>query len=284
MVEDEINKGYDGEEDDIEKFLEERRKMDAAFEEKFTKVLTVMFTDLKGSTSIAETEGDLGTRMMLKHHDEIVMPAIKENNGALVKSIGDGTLSHFPTAQDGVRAAVRIQRELTKFNATKTLKIPIQIRIGLHTGKVITEKKGDILGDVVNTASRFESTAAAGEIYFSEETYNALSDKDETFCKFIKMATLKGKKEPVKVFKAYWDPNEARDEVPVTEQAAEGEVGKGIPPKVKLALIIIIPIVLIFILLMAKSAMNKGEGDIEKRSIHQSVDEPRHQSAEEPKK
>ncbi len=269
MVENEIRRELEGEED-IEKFLEERRKMDASFDEKFTKVLTVMFTDLKGSTSIAETQGDLGTRMILKYHDDIVRPAIKEFNGTLVKSMGDGTLSHFSAAQDGIRAAVKIQKELDKFNVSKIFKIPILIRIGLHTGKCVAEK-GDILGDVVNTASRFESSAGAGEIYFSEETYGALSDKAETFCKFIKMTTLKGKKEPVKVYKAYWNPDEAHEDIAVTEAGKE----TGIPAKVKFALAILIPVVIIYILLQVRAAITKSESSNDTRSIHQSIEEPR---------
>lgn len=69
------------EESDIERFLEERQRLDTLFREKFTKRLTVMFTDLKGSTTIAETEGDLASRMLIKHHNDIVFPAVKRNRG-----------------------------------------------------------------------------------------------------------------------------------------------------------------------------------------------------------
>lgn len=253
---------------DIERYLEEKRKLDAAFEEKFTKVLTIMFTDLKGSTSFAETLGDLGTRMLLKHHDDIVLPILKEFNGTLIKKIGDGTMSQFPTAQDGVRAGVKIQQKLDEFNATKTIKTPILIRIGLHTGKVVVEKNGDVLGDVVNTASRFESSSSAGEVCFSEETYNAMTDKAEMYVRFIRMATLKGKKEPVKVYKAYWNPKEAQAD----KEAKPVEEVKGLPVSVKFALAVIIPIVIAFIILQVKAVVSKNESAGEKRSISQSVD------------
>ncbi|HYR05477.1 MAG TPA: protein kinase, partial [Gallionella sp.] len=137
--------------DDFEKMLEEREKLDSMLVDKFTKVITVVFTDLKGSTTIAETEGDLVSRMLVKHQNDIIMPAIKDNNGIFIKSIGDGTLSYFEKAQDAVRAAVRIQKGMDDLNMSKKFRTPVLMRIGMHTGKCIVEKS-DIAGDVVNTA------------------------------------------------------------------------------------------------------------------------------------
>lgn len=251
----------------IEEFLEQRKKLDAQFEEKFTKVLTVMFTDLKGSTSMAETAGDLATRMILKAHNEIVFKAIQENNGTLVKTIGDGTLSHFPTAQDGVRGAAAIQKGIDTYNATSNSKVPIIVRIGLHTGKVIFEKS-DIFGDVVNTASRFESAANGGEIYISEETHNALDDKAEIYNRYIKMATLKGKKEPVKIYKVFWNPQEA--EADKTAKPEEEKKDEGMPVAVKFVIAIVLAIVVVFGGVQMRKFMNKQVNADETRSISQS--------------
>lgn len=192
---------------DIEKYLEQRAQMEAMIKDKFTRVLTVVFTDLKGSTTIAETEGDLVSRMLIKEHNDIVFPAIKENHGVFIKSIGDGTLSYFETALDALRAGVRIQRGMDALNMSGKFKIPVLMRIGMHTGKCIVEKN-DIFGDTVNTASRFESNANPGEIFISEDTYNALSDKSEIYCRFAKQVSLKGKKEPYNAYKAFWNPTE----------------------------------------------------------------------------
>ncbi len=191
----------------IDKFLEERKKLDEMLADKFTKFITVMFTDLKGSTTIAETEGDLVSRMLVKHQNDIIIPAVKENNGVFVKSIGDGTLSYFANALDAVRAAVRIQKGIDALNMQKVFRFPVLVRIGMHSGKCFVEET-DIAGDVVNTASRFESAADGGGILLSEDTYNALSDKSEIYCRFVKQVTLKGKKEPYNAYKAFWNPQE----------------------------------------------------------------------------
>jgi class 3 adenylate cyclase len=193
--------------DDLEKILEERAKLDSSINEKFTKVITVVFTDLKGSTAIAENEGDLVSRMLIKHQNDIVLPAIQENHGIFVKSIGDGTLSYFEHAQDALRTAVRIQRGMDELNLSKKFKTPVLMRIGMHTGRCVVEAK-DIFGDVVNTASRFESAADPGSILISEDCYNALSDKSEIYCRFLKQVSLKGKKDMFNAYKAFWNPKE----------------------------------------------------------------------------
>ncbi len=188
-------------------YLEERAKLDSMFEEEFHKFITVMFTDLKGSTTIAENEGDIVSRMMIKSQNEILLPAIKENNGIFVKSIGDGSLSYFENALDAVRAAVRIQKEMDTLNMSHKFKFPVLMRIGMHSGKCVVEEN-DIYGDVVNTASRFESSADSGGILLSEDTYNALSDRSEIYCRFVKQVTLKGKKDTYNAYKAFWNPRE----------------------------------------------------------------------------
>ncbi|HEY0664588.1 MAG TPA: protein kinase [Gallionella sp.] len=192
---------------DMEKYLVERAKLDSMFDEKFHKFITVMFTDLKGSTTIAEKEGDIVSRMLIKAQSDILLPAIKENNGVYVKSIGDGSLSYFENALDAVRAAVRIQKEMDALNMSKKFKFPVLMRIGMHSGKCVVEAN-DIYGDVVNTASRFESSADPGGILMSEDTYNALSDKAEIYSRFVKQVTLKGKQEPYNAYKAFWNPQE----------------------------------------------------------------------------
>ena len=166
-----------------------------------------MFTDCKGSTTITELAGDMAWRLILKHHNDILFQAIKEHNGILVKTMGDGTMSYFNDALNAIRCAVSIQKGIAKLNKNKKTTVPIQIRIGVHTGSGIVEEN-DIFGDVVNVAARFEGLANPDEIYFSEDTFNALSDKEEINCRFIKKSRVKGKSQPYKVYRAFWKEGE----------------------------------------------------------------------------
>jgi len=192
---------------DIGKFLEKRDQLDRAVREKFQRVLSVMFTDLKGSTAIAEASGDLAVRAMLKQYHDLCAASIQAYGGTLVKTIGDGSLSHFEDALAACRAAAAIQRGMEAINLSKDFKSLLLARIGMHTGECLLEKN-DVFGDVVNTASRFESSANSGEILISEETYNAISDKTEFYSRFDREVTLKGKSQPFKAYVVFWDARE----------------------------------------------------------------------------
>jgi len=254
----------------LDKFLEERKKLDELFADKFTKFITVMFTDLKGSTTIAETEGDLVSRMLVKHQNDIIAPAVKENNGVFVKSIGDGTLSYFENALDAVRTAVRIQQGMDALNMSKTFKFPVFMRIGMHSGKCVVEEH-DIAGDVVNTASRFESAADAGGILISEDTYNALSDKSEIYCRFVKQVSLKGKKEPYNAYKAFWNPREI--ELDKQGVSAEAEAKAAAPAKSSGGKMVwgIAVAVIILLLVVAMKLSGTSAPEESKRSIGDSA-------------
>lgn len=256
----------------IEEFLEQQEKLEAMMKEKFTKFITIMFTDLKGSTSIAETEGDMVSRKLIKEHNDIVMPAIQQNNGVFIKSIGDGTLSYFENAQDAVRTAVRIQKGMDELNMAQKFKIPVLMRIGLHSGMCIVEKN-DIFGDAVNTASRFESSATPGDIFMSEDTYNALSDKSEIYCRFVKQVTLKGKKEPYNAYKAFWNSQEMELDKTQGATPAAAPVAKS-TSKLKLILIVLIPLLLVLVLTMRDKVGDQVGSSNDSRSINQSITVP----------
>jgi len=264
--------GSGGGEDELEAFLEQKAKMESQFAKKFTRILTVVFTDLKGSTTIAETEGDMASRMLMKSHNDIVFPAIAENQGTLVKTIGDGTLSHFESAQDAVRASIRIQKEIDQLNLAGKFKTSILIRIGMHTGSCIIEKN-DIFGDTVNTASRFESSAGPAEIFLSEETYNALPAKDEFYLRFIKDVTLKGKKETFRAYKAFWKEDEIEADRKGLAAKADAVSG-GMSTLTKVAVFVLVPLALVAALVLAgKLVSGSGDSPVKRSVEHHSSSE-----------
>lgn len=208
---------HDAEELDAESLMAERDRLEALFHKKFTKVITVMFTDLKGSTAITEAEGNLAVREVMKKHNDMLSPILEKHQGILVKTMGDGTMSYFYKAQDAARAASEFQQTLKEYNATQKPKIPIIITTGIHTGEGIVEKD-DIYGDVVNVAARFDAQAQANEICVSEETFNALEDKAEIYCRYFRMAKLKGKRTSSKSSKSSGIPPTSKKTRPMWPQ------------------------------------------------------------------
>ena len=217
------NKGLD-----LEKLLEQKEQLDKIIRDQYTRIITVMFTDLKGSTAIADLQGDLAARMIIKKHNDILMPIMKDNNGILVKTMGDGTMSYYENSLDAVKAGLQIQKSISAYNETIEGQAAIQIRIGISTGKAIVEEN-DIFGDVVNIASRFESSCQPGEIYISDNTHKGLGEnKEDFFIRHIRMIRFKGKSTESKVFKVFWKQAEIDEEkANPSGVMREGETSKG---------------------------------------------------------
>lgn len=220
--------GDKSEEIDLETLLKQKETLESLIHRKFTKDITVMFTDLSGSTRLSEELGDLAMRSLLKNHYDIVNPIIKDNQGVLVKTMGDGTMSYFDSPSDAVRAAVQLQIGMRKFNE-KALHPPLLLRCGLNTGRGIVEKN-DVYGDVVNTAQRFEALGKPNDILISEDTYNLVRQAGEFRIIFSEETSLKGKLGPQKVYKVIWSPEDLAkgEEYKTSPKIAVAHPGRGV--------------------------------------------------------
>lgn len=264
-----------------EELLAERQRLDALFAEKFNRTISVMFTDLKDSTAITEREGNLAARALMKRHNDIFFPIIERNGGVLVKTMGDGTLSYYKTAQSAAQTAVEFQLALQEYNAVHKPKIPIEVTIGIHTGEGIVEKN-DIFGDVVNVAARFQSQASAGEILVSQDTFDALQDREHTYCRYVRMAQLKGKTDAYKVFRIFWNPNEiAADKALLSATTSNGTTtpaqGKHrIRNSWRLVAFFLALLVLFIVIMSAVNFINTGASSSDTRSLEHKVKQPSH--------
>ena len=133
----------------------------------------------------------------------------------------------------------------------------------MHTGECLLEKN-DVFGDVVNTASRFESSANPGEIFISEETYNAIGDKTEFYTRFDREVTLKGKSMSFKGYTVFWDPKEIERDRAARPLAA---AAKPSTPAWKMALWLGIPLLAILFAAVWITSGGKLGGE-ETRSIN----------------
>ncbi len=135
---------------------------------------TVMFTDIADSSSIANSVGDRVWAVAINIHLEAVSEVIEENDGNIVKTLGDGTMSTFSSARAGMTAAKAIQILVTNAQREPQLKI----RIGIHTGDVI-KSNGDFFGTVVNKAARIATSANPGQILVSDATRSMVESSGE---------------------------------------------------------------------------------------------------------
>jgi len=175
--------------------------------ERFRCAVTVMFTDIKGSTEYFETFGDIAGLAMVHECNDLLRSVIEQHGGRVVKTIGDGVMAVFDDCDKSVQAAVAIQRRLRERNARGKKPDEMLVRIGLHYGMGIV-KSDDVFGDVVNVASRVESVALPRQIVISDSLKQQLSTSEFKVV-LLGRFRLKGKSEDRDLYQALWGDTEA---------------------------------------------------------------------------
>ena len=127
--------------------------------------VTVMFTDIEGSTAMYERLGDARAQEVLHTHNAIIREQVAAHHGFEVKSQGDGFMLAFSSARRALECAIAIQQAFVAHNAENPGE-PIRVRIGLHTGEAIKEGE-DFFGKTVIVAGRSASEAQGDQILVS---------------------------------------------------------------------------------------------------------------------
>jgi class 3 adenylate cyclase/tetratricopeptide (TPR) repeat protein len=131
------------------------------------KELTIMMTDVVGSTALRRARGDRIADDILGLQAAIVQDQVTASGGRVSKSLGDGFLISFPSTVAAVRAAAAIQRSLHEHNEADPQRA-VEIRIGITIGRV-REHDGDVSGQAVYAAARVMDEAIGGQILTSDE-------------------------------------------------------------------------------------------------------------------
>ena len=129
--------------------------------------LTIMMTDVVGSTDLRRARGDHDADDILALQASIVQHQVAAFGGRVRKSLGDGFLISFPTTVAAIHAAAAIQRALDEHNTVDPQRA-VEVRIGIHFGQV-TERDGDLLGQAVHATARVMTEAVGGEILITDE-------------------------------------------------------------------------------------------------------------------
>jgi len=166
-----------------------------------TKPVTILFTDIVDSTRFWDIEGDLKGRLMVDQHNRLVFPVIKKFKGKIIKTIGDSVMASFDSPDNALRAGIGIQQSLEAYR-NKNKNFNLEIRIGMHTGEALVEKR-DVFGDTVNIAARVESEAGANEILVSKATKDQIEADQYSLTRKTSFIP-KGKSKKLSVSKSDW--------------------------------------------------------------------------------
>jgi class 3 adenylate cyclase len=137
--------------------------------------VTLLFSDLRGSTALYQKIGDATAYHLVRDHFAFLAQTIRDHQGAIVKTIGDAVMAAFARPEDGIQAAVAIQRQVAAFNREHPVGDDgdaIAIKLGLHQGPCIVVTLNDRLdyfGSTVNLAARLQGQSKGHDIVLSRE-------------------------------------------------------------------------------------------------------------------
>jgi len=129
-----------------------------------SKLTTLLFTDIEGSTRLWEQEA-AGMSLALAEHDRLSRAAVAGHRGTIVKMTGDGMYAAFAEPADALAATVALQRSLD--GLAKAGLVPLRVRAGLHLG-LVERRDEDLFGSPVNRAARIMKAAHGGQILVSQ--------------------------------------------------------------------------------------------------------------------
>jgi class 3 adenylate cyclase/pimeloyl-ACP methyl ester carboxylesterase len=132
---------------------------DAPYDVSDREVLTLLFTDVVGSTRRVDLGGDVEWRRTMDSLDAFVELEARHRDGRVVKQLGDGHLVVFRRPVDAVRSAFAFMRGASA--------LELELRAGVHIGEVELRAGGDVAGVAVHIASRIAALAGAGEVIAS---------------------------------------------------------------------------------------------------------------------
>lgn len=165
------------------------------------QIVTVMFTDMVGSTDMTQAHGDAAAQEVVRRHNAIVRQALAEFDGREVKHTGDGIMASFASTANAVDAAVAIQRAVGTHNAAAP-DLPVHLRIGINAGEPIQEED-DLFGTTVQLAARVCAKAAADQVVCTNVVRELSQGKGRLFLS-LGDHELKGFRDPVPLFEVSW--------------------------------------------------------------------------------
>jgi class 3 adenylate cyclase/pimeloyl-ACP methyl ester carboxylesterase len=198
-----------------------------------SSLVTILFTDMEGSTTLTQRLGDAKAQDLLRAHNAVIREALAAHNGSEIKHTGDGIMASFPSASGALECAITIQKAFEKHNRVgaplgdgggvvgaapgagaggerRDTPEPIRVRIGLNAGEPVAEDHpdghGDLFGTAVQLAARVCAQAEPGQILAANVVRELAAGKGFLFSDQGDIA-LRGFEDPVRLYEVRWrDP------------------------------------------------------------------------------
>jgi class 3 adenylate cyclase len=186
----------------------------------YAQTVTVLFTDMVGSTDLSARLGPEAGDEVRQRHFALLRQAIAATEGTEVKNLGDGIMAAFRSTSAAAACAVAMQQAVEQENRRSAHQLGL--RVGLSGGDVTIED-GDYFGDPVVEAARLCALCQGGQI-LTTDTVRAMAGRRSPQC-FLDVGEreLKGMPEAVNVCEVVWEPAAALPRIPLPERLEKPE-------------------------------------------------------------
>jgi class 3 adenylate cyclase len=189
-------------ENNIDRLLRSRARIDGELRQ-FESVISILFTDLVGSTAYFERYGDTAGMAMLHRHADLATQVARAYHGRVIKTMGDSVMAEFSDPVNAAHAAIELQRQLLALNLTLPERERLQLRVGINHGPAIRYGT-DVYGDAVNVAARIVKHTGPAQILVSNSVRNAIQSDPDIRCTPLGGIPMKGKTEQEELFEVVW--------------------------------------------------------------------------------
>ncbi len=137
--------------------------------------VTVLFTDLVGSTAMYRELGDAKAFSLVWNHFDVLTDVVRDRGGAVVKTIGDAIMAAFARPEDALEAAHELHGRLAPYLEGQGHDYPVALKVGLHEGPSIAvtlNERLDYFGTTVNTAARVQALSDGADIVVTQGLFD----------------------------------------------------------------------------------------------------------------
>ncbi|MEX8519101.1 MAG: adenylate/guanylate cyclase domain-containing protein [Leptothrix sp. (in: b-proteobacteria)] len=167
-----------------------------------TVTCTVLFADLRGSTSLYESLGNAEAASVVTHSVAVVGRVVEAHGGHVIKTLGDGLMAVFRDPLPAVQSAEEVHDALERVlgSPQNTGRPVLRVQLAMAHGEVI-EVSGDCFGDAVNVAARLLDHAGDNEVLVTSQTMTPLPPEVRQRFRRLEKLHLRGRMEPVEVWR-----------------------------------------------------------------------------------
>ena len=166
-------------------------------------VFTVVFADLTGSTGVFESLGNAKATQAITRMTEWIGQVCTQQNGLVVKNLGDGVLMVFKDNADAVDAVIEMQRVHTERIKSWPDSMKMRLQVGLARGDVVVQD-GDFFGDAVNVAARLSDLSGPDQILGTDVVIDQLPLDTTVRSRCLGVMDIRGRDEACTVHRVEW--------------------------------------------------------------------------------